>query len=1006
VSRSGWLASAIFCAAGFFLMTFSAQGYTNLTSAFSAMGFDPSLPGNAVVVLFSDAHMDAGGAGVTPGVLTSNLNPFLVSTVNAMDPPPVKIVVAGDVSTGYCQTPGGHANSNDAYVASIEMTWWSSAVHAFTNIAQTNILWVPGNHDQMVDETNAELFCRMFPNMPPYQAFELAGVKFFLLNSGAYCDFSDSEEQWLRQQVAATPPTQNVAVVTHFPVIDDTIYRGMYPVLRELFGNWQTRWWSIYGHTHGGWNEVATVGATNVALFNVGTANTNMAGGIYGDAGFSFLCLSNKDISGIVYYRYNATAIGQGDFEVDYGFPNNREQFGPPWWPNWGQPTPFVAAFEASSGLLWRRFKTREPAPEVVLVNGADCGNWFAYDVELQLELPLGQCANQATDFLLLMPRLLWNMRADFSADRTNWIQVPFLQENYRYNVVTCPIPPEISCCATGYFRFTAPWANNYICGWGLSTTNAPPLACFPQLAEVPDQQVLVGDELVVTNVASEPYASPQDFTFTLLSGPNGATLDPQSGVFRWQPMLADAPATVPVVVKVADRGTPEMSATQQFWITVTLTNTPGALTVLGITANHKFYDGTTNATLVVTNAVLVGVASGEDVHLDTSHTVGSFGDAAVGARKTVTVRGLALLGADASKYSLMQPTTIADIRPARVTPTLTVANKVYDAATSATITGRSLSGIVGSEDVSLGSSGAANFADKNAGTGKKVIVTSLSLSGSAAANYVLPAFTAITKADITPLPITVTANPQNKVFANPDPVFSYQVSNGSVIGGSSLLGGDSFLGNLSRAPGENLGIYTILPGSLTAGSSYTITYLPADLTIARGNSTSTVVSTLNPTAPRTTVTITALLFPIAPDGLRPTGSVQFYLNGAAFGSPISITAGVAAFSTAELPVGTNVILATYPGDSNCVGSTNSLAQIVDPSVVRPGVIGIAVSGSATVTVTFSGTPGTNYVVQACTKLVAPVWENVSTNTADAQGGWSFTEPSGLLRRFYRAATR
>ena len=148
------------------------------------------------------------------------------------------------------------------------------------------------------------------------------------------------------------------------------------------------------------------------------------------------------------------------------------------------------------------------------------------------------------------------------------------------------------------------------------------------------------------------------------------------------------------------------------------------------------------------------------------------------------------------------------------------------------------------------------------------------------------------------------------------------------------------------------------------------------------------------------------MLFPIAPDGLRPTGSVQFYLNGAAFGGPISITAGVAAFSTAGLPVGTNVIRAAYPGDSNCVGSTNSLVQIVDPSAVRPGVIGIAVSENGTVTATFSGTPGTNYVVQACTKLAPPVWENVSTNTANAQGGWSFTEPGGLLQRFYRAAKR
>ena len=122
----------------------------------------------------------------------------------------------------------------------------------------------------------------------------------------------------------------------------------------------------------------------------------------------------------------------------------------------------------------------------------------------------------------------------------------------------------------------------------------------------------------------------------------------------------------------------------------------------------------------------------------------------------------------------------------------MTVASKVYDATTAATITGRSLSGIVGSDDVSLGSSGSATFADKNAGTGKTVTVTSLSLSGSAAANYVLSAATATTSADITPLPITVTADPQTKVFADPDPVFTYQVSNGSVRR-QLLLGGDSF---------------------------------------------------------------------------------------------------------------------------------------------------------------------------------------------------------------------
>ena len=108
----GWLALAIFgrrwcAAAGLFLITLSAQGYTNLTSAYSAMGFDPSAPGNAVVVFFSDPHMNSQvWAGISP-ILTTNLDSRLVNIVNAMDPPPARIVVAGDISNSYCPVPGG-----------------------------------------------------------------------------------------------------------------------------------------------------------------------------------------------------------------------------------------------------------------------------------------------------------------------------------------------------------------------------------------------------------------------------------------------------------------------------------------------------------------------------------------------------------------------------------------------------------------------------------------------------------------------------------------------------------------------------------------------------------------------------------------------------------------------------------------------------------------------------------------------------------------------------------
>ena len=72
-------------------------------------------------------------------------------------------------------------------------------------------------------------------------------------------------------------------------------------------------------------------------------------------------------------------------------------------------------------------------------------------------------------------------------------------------------------------------------------------------------------------------------------------------------------------------------------------TSPPATLTVTGITANNKVYDGTTDATLDTTGATLVGVVAGDDVTLDTSGATGTFATKDVGTGMTVTVTGLAL---------------------------------------------------------------------------------------------------------------------------------------------------------------------------------------------------------------------------------------------------------------------------------------------------------------------------------------------------------------------------
>src|ERR1051326_6363372 len=114
---------------------------------------------------------------------------------------------------------------------------------------------------------------------------------------------------------------------------------------------------------------------------------------------------------------------------------------------------------------------------------------------------------------------------------------------------------------------------------------------------------------------------------------------------------------------------------------------TRAGLTVSGITANDRVYNGTTNASLNLGGATLNGVISGDSVTLNTGSATGAFTSKTVGTNKTVNVSSLTVSGADASNYSLTQPTTPASISAANLTVTgITASDKIYDATTNATL--------------------------------------------------------------------------------------------------------------------------------------------------------------------------------------------------------------------------------------------------------------------------------------------------------------------------------
>ena len=225
----------------------------------------------------------------------------------------------------------------------------------------------------------------------------------------------------------------------------------------------------------------------------------------------------------------------------------------------------------------------------------------------------------------------------------------------------------------------------------------------------------------------------------------------------------------------------------------------------------------------------------------------------------------------------------------------------------------------------------------------------------------------------------------------------------------------------VGSVPGAVANILTGGAASQTEAGTYAVTadFVPADvanynsllgqsagnLVIQKANSVTALVSSENPSVQGSNVTFMATVTPVAPATTTPTGSVQFYTNGVVCSSPRPLSGGVASITVALFEIGNNDVEVTYLPDSNFLGSIDDLVQLVNVTPQTPITVGIENNGDGSVTVSLSGTPGAQYIVQAKSDLgSATVWESVSTNTAGTDGKWTFTECTGdHAVRFYRS---
>lgn len=102
---------------------------------------------------------------------------------------------------------------------------------------------------------------------------------------------------------------------------------------------------------------------------------------------------------------------------------------------------------------------------------------------------------------------------------------------------------------------------------------NAVPGNSPPVLQAIGDRVIDELTRLRFTAVATDSDTPPQTLTFSLDPGaPAGASISP-SGAFKWRPSERQGPGLYHITVRVTDDGTPTLSATQTFSVTVNEVN-------------------------------------------------------------------------------------------------------------------------------------------------------------------------------------------------------------------------------------------------------------------------------------------------------------------------------------------------------------------------------------------------------------------------------------------------
>lgn len=273
-------------------------------------------------------------------------------------------------------------------------------------------------------------------------------------------------------------------------------------------------------------------------------------------------------------------------------------------------------------------------------------------------------------------------------------------------------------------------------------------------------------------------------------------------------------------------------------------TITQKEVSISGITADNKVYDGNTNAT-ITSNGTLKGKIENDDISYNVT---GTFENKDAGEDKTVNL-AISLTGNKAGNYKLAensQKTATANITAREITLTggISAVNRAYEANnTEVTLTKETLSfnNLVNGEVLDINIPAKGTIETPDVGENKAVAYSGVTLADvegkDLAKNYKLSNQLPEVKVDIAKATATITVNDKTAYIGDKAPDLSKPEADKDYTV-SGLLGEDKLttvptLAYESTPDMTKTDEYTINASGASAGDNYTITYVPGKLTVS-----------------------------------------------------------------------------------------------------------------------------------------------------------------------------